>query len=97
MRAVHDVVITRDRRTSLAFIQHGNTDDGYVYELVCPWCAMSVHKLATHPEADWPDVLDAMKVYQDSHDHVCPHSRSGTFSVEKATKPLNTEKLIREE
>jgi hypothetical protein len=97
MKRVHDIVTTRNRRSTVSFIQHGNTDDGYVYELVCPWCATSVHKLSTHPDAEWPEVLNVMKSYQDPHDRVCPNSDSGRLNVERATAPLNTEKLIREE
>jgi hypothetical protein len=96
MRKVHDILTTRNRRTTVSFVQHGNTDDGYVYEIVCPWCANTVHKLTAHPEAEWPDVLDTIKSYQDPHDRVCPMVR-GRVSVEKAQKPLNTERLIREE
>lgn len=97
MKSVHDIVTTRDRRTSISFIQHGNEDDGYVYELVCPWCATSIHKLTAHPEAEWPDVLNTMKSYQDPHDRVCPQSGNGVPSVEITRVPLNTTKLIREE
>ena len=97
MKKVHDIVTTRNRKTSVAFIQHGNTDDGYVYELVCPWCSTSIHKLVAHPEAEWPDVLKTIKSYQDPHDRVCPQSGSGVFAVERTTTPLNTSKLIREE
>jgi hypothetical protein len=97
MKKVHDILTTRNRRTSISFIQHGRAEEGYIYELVCPWCEMSIHKLTCHPEAEWPDVLDTMKSYQDPHDRVCPNSGSGVLSVEKAQTPLNTERLIREE
>ena len=65
MKRVHDIVTTTDKRTTVSFVQHGNVDDGYVYELVCPWCASAVHKLSTHPEVTWGEVLNAMKVYQE--------------------------------
>ena len=97
MKRVHDIISTRNQRCHIAFIQHGNVDDGYVYEIVCPWCETSLHKLSTHPEAEWPEVLDVMKTYQDIHDRVCPNSRSGIFNVQRTTTPLNTEKLIHEE
>lgn len=45
-KPVHDILSETGQeghqRRPVAFIQHGNAEDGYTYEGVCPWCGSTI-------------------------------------------------------
>jgi hypothetical protein len=85
---LHDVVIS--------FIQHGTKEDGFTYENVCPWCSCTVEKVTANPEAEMSRILKRLREGMYRHIWTCTHRNSYRLLVEKATSPLNTEKIIKE-
>lgn len=109
-RLVHDILSeggeaapgVKAQRRPVAFIQHGNKEDGFTYEGICPWCGET---LAYIPEKNtkvvgglyrvllyaqklhWPNCTVAAKM---STLHT-PSDRM-EMAVEITTKPLNVEK-----
>lgn len=97
MRKVHDILTAKARRHDivLSFIQHGNTEDGYVYENICPWCAGTIEMVTVHPEAEMPVVLSRLREGMSKHIWTCVRRGSYKIQVEKTSAPLDTEKVIK--
>ena len=98
MKRVHDIRYTKMGSVSLpvAFIQHGNKEDGLIYENICPLCAATLEKVTTHPEAEMTTVLNRLLQGSVRHYQFCPQRGSDTLHVEITTTPLQTEKIVRE-
>lgn len=100
MRLVHDVVALTNKahtkRAVIAFIQHGTVEDGWKYEVVCPFCALTIG----HVE-DKEDMLTTEQLYKEVYNVTNTHMKScsgGGFKlvVAKAVKPLGVDKLVKE-
>jgi hypothetical protein len=75
----------------ISFIQHGNREEGWKYEVICPFCAKTI---------GWFDDLeDELTEYQvdvlckqEMREHIsfCPHAGQ-SLGVEVTTEPLGTE------
>jgi len=105
MKKVHDIVRiivpgakialnvedAKDRHFPIAFIQWGNRDDGFQYEVVCPFCAKSIGwVIPAGPTIG--EAVQTMAPAMATHKPQCP--RFGEkFGVEIATGPMGTEKL----
>jgi hypothetical protein len=80
----------------ISFIQHGTKEDGFVYENICPFCAETLEKVTVHPEAEASIVFKRLQVGMEKHIWLCSSRGSDRLFVEQTTKPLGTEKLIKE-
>jgi hypothetical protein len=101
MRKVHDIIIGRRGSNGghpvvISFVQHGNRDDGFVYENVCPYCAVTIEKVTVHPEAAASEVYKRLQAGMHDHIYICTHRGAASLNVEKTSGPLGTEKLIKE-
>ena len=110
MRLVHDILVghvrvhagngTRPRGPVIAFIQHGTADTGWRYENVCPFCEKPVGYVndplneLTNMQL-FAELQRQMSVHMDSIRNPCAAS-GWDIHVEVATKPLGTEKIVRE-
>lgn len=104
MKQVHDILVIPletslplEFRTTVpvpvAFIQWGNAEDGYLYEGFCAWCAQ-VLCMEENPEpGSQKGIIKLLLTAMAHHYKDCPRFGSATFMVEKATAPLQTEKL----
>lgn len=98
MRRVHDILRGRagHHEIVISFIQHGTPEAGYIYENICPWCAMTIEKVSTHPDASVGAVFNRLREGMSRHVWTCIHRNSYTLQVEVTTTPLNTERIIKE-
>jgi hypothetical protein len=97
LRDVHDILFSkRTRRAFVAFIQHGTSETGYSYDVICPWCGQDLGLIEEKVEADGPEEIDPpelarqMKELARAHTIACP-SAGFRLAVKKATRPLGTE------
>ena len=102
-RLVHDILSERGalpgggvgQRRPVAFIQHGNPEDGFTYEGVCPWCGET---LGYVPKASITAVIGGLYrvllQIQKLHWQTCDAVKKGVkeFAVEITQVPLNVEK-----
>ena len=97
MRDVHAILYsTRWNRPFTAFIQHGRSETGYKYEVVCPWCGATIGEFEESMQIDGPvemsprEIATQCKEEQTMHDLKCS---AGQFRmvVRPATRPLGTE------
>jgi hypothetical protein len=95
MRRVHAIRhSTENASVCISFIQHGNEEEGFEYENICPWCATTLgfHK----PPDPYSEkaLFNLLREQMASHIQVCG---AGGFKlqVEVTTVPLNTEKKMR--
>jgi hypothetical protein len=109
-RLVHDILSEAGQgpkgevlqRRPVSFIQHGNKEDGYTYEGICPWCGETTtfapekstkvigglyRVLLYAQKLHWPS-CEAQKKMSSLH---IPSDR-WDMAVEITTKPLNVEK-----
>lgn len=111
MRQVHDIinfilprplVVTEDTPKGplafpVAFIQWGNTEEGYQYEVICPWCAKSIGWVQPAIDGHFDEVKKQMAIAMARHYQNrtldCARFGASTFDVTRATAPLGTEKL----
>jgi ABC-type molybdate transport system substrate-binding protein len=97
MRKVHEIFINpRNRLQVVAFIQHGTSDQGFVYENVCPFCSVTIEKVTTHPDAEMSKVVDRLRTGVGEHLRVCVRRHSPNLDVQKTAVPLDTEHLVKE-
>lgn len=109
MRRVHDILHTsggfadpagrsvkKTFRLHIAFIQHGNAEEGYKYENICPYCAETLEMVTVNPAAEMERVANRLLQGVVRHYRFCVHRGTGKLQVEKTDAPLNTSKLIRE-
>lgn len=102
-RLVHDILAehgsTPDggqmQRRPVSFIQHGNKEDGFTYEGICPWCGET---LCYVPHAQTKVVGGLYRILlhqQKIHWQSCTANTIAgprEMAVEVTTKPLNVEK-----
>lgn len=105
-RLVHDILSEsgtgpegqKMQRRPVSFIQHGNLEDSFVYEGICPWCGTTLgyapRELVNKTIGGLYRVLLSM---QKMHWPSCEVSKEGIedkeFAVWITDKPLNVEKL----
>jgi len=97
LKKVHDILSEKGGRRPVAFIQYGNVEIGFKYELVCPWCAKSIC-IVENPTKQQSTLYKALlKKYQELHWNTvesCPAIEDNHgLQVEITTVPLNTEEL----
>lgn len=99
-RLVHDILSETDgngsQRRPVAFIQHGNKEDGFTYESICPFCGDTLSYI---PEKNtkvigglYRVLLYSQKLHWDTCKQNSAINPPRSFAVEISTKPLNTEK-----
>lgn len=90
----------RLQRRPVAFIQHGNKEDGFTYEGVCPWCGLTLCYVPDTQTKVIGGLYRVLLSQQKAHWVTCEmFTKSGTLhfgqkemAVEVTTVPLNTEK-----
>jgi hypothetical protein len=105
-RLVHDILSEFRNgvaRRPVAFIQHGNPKDGYMYEGICPWCGEQVGFVKQETVRKtigglYRILLSLMKLHWTSCEafkKVNPLAVDtyDNMAVEITKKPLNVEKL----
>lgn len=91
MKKVHDILYTK-RGACVAFIQWGNSEDGFRYQVVCPYCARDVGWVDDHEdELTLGQLHAALRMEIREHISFCPYP-GGKFLVELATERLHTDK-----
>lgn len=98
-RLVHDILSETDgrlnQRRPIAFIQHGNPDDGFLYEGICPWCGTTlcyVEDIQTKVIGGLYRILLSAEKEHWSECSANSFPFPQDFAVEITKKPLNTEK-----
>jgi hypothetical protein len=75
MRAVHDILYDKSPGAApgpCAFIQHGNPETGYEYEVVCPFCSNTVgDRIGSPDDFTYGWLLGEMKSLMSVHVRVC--------------------------
>jgi hypothetical protein len=98
-RLVHDILSQPNRRKPVAFIQHGNPSDGYTYEAICPFCAVTIEHVKPHTDRV-DDLYNTLLRSQKQHWLFCPANKGIAYAtdmqVEIATAPLHTETPLKE-
>lgn len=102
-RLVHSILYSRKlkNRAMIAFIQHGTRETGFRYEVICPYCAHTTGYVTEEVDDIGPVELGPkelsieMKRLMSIHLPKCTDSWT-KVKVQKATRPLGTEKIIRE-
>lgn len=102
LRPVHDIRRIRNnthkgKQATLAFIQHGTSEEGYRYENVCPFCALTVGEVSEEKdplgfpeEIPLSNLLKALYMQMTVHMKLC--TASGTkLNVQLAKHPLGTD------
>lgn len=107
-KKVHDILAEHGtgpngeqvQRRPVALIQHGNIDQGYTYEGICPWCG----ETTCYVPADQTKVIGGLYRILLSQQKIhwlatCSHRpglldkvKRSEMAVEIADKPLNVEK-----
>lgn len=102
-RTVHDILHSKklNGRALIAFIQHGTREAGFTYEVVCPYCTNTVGHVAEEVDDLGPVELSREELASEMKKLMAAHIPSCTDSwtrvkVQKATRPLGTERLIKE-
>lgn len=104
LRPVHEIVVAGfkgpdglPRKTFVAFVQHGNFEEGYEYEGVCVWCGLTTGKFQeTSPDGGPPlefslqEVTAKLVELTKVHVLKCTAGRH-RMAVQKTKIPLNTE------
>lgn len=97
-RLVHDVLFSKKlgNKPFLALVQWGSPDEGYDYEVICPWCATTVTRIEEAIEADGPMELGPKQLLEMATPHMETHRLTCTASgfsiaVVKTNTPLGTE------
>lgn len=98
MKLVHDIIrgAGKGGKVIISFIQHGTSEDGWKYENICPFCATTVGYVEDKDDMLSKEQLFKQLQHQMSfHIEVCT---AGGFklAVQKTTKPLGVDKLIKE-
>lgn len=104
-RKVHDILSESDghgnQRRPVAFIQHGNAEDGNTYEGICPWCGETIcYVPSAVAKSAIGGIYRTLLAQQKIHWTSCKSipSKLSTdpkqFAVEITTVPLNTEKPL---
>src|SRR5678809_21131 len=103
MKTVHDILnvqvgnMLEPKATQLAFfpvafIQHGNREEGFHYEIVCPYCSLSIGMI--DPQGDMLERNKGMAIAMAVHyKKGCSRFGAHHFLVKKADKPLGTDRL----
>lgn len=83
------------QRRPVAFIQHGNRENGNQYEGICPFCGDTTCYVAdTLVRETIGGLYRILLTHQKAHHFTCTPLYKDDFAVEIATKPLGTEKAI---
>lgn len=100
-RLVHDILSEGDKgnqRRPVSFIQHGNVEDGFVYEVICPWCGGTICYV---PKSMTMGIGGPYRIFlkmQKEHWPLCSTNNGKIapkeFAVEITTRPLNVEKAF---
>lgn len=105
-RKVHDILSetgevngVKFQRRPVAFIQHGNPEDGFTYEGICPWCGETLGYIPAEQTKVIGGLYRILLHLQKTHWLGCekcpkqfdPNSKI-EFAVEITTVPLNVEK-----
>lgn len=95
LRSVHEIIRATSKTgltLCVSFIQHGTSDDGYEYEVVCPYCARTLSRFTEDPAVELTqiDVFRACRSAQLTHVGTCTAS-GHTLKVQKAKAPLGVE------
>lgn len=109
-RKVHDILAEHGdgpngqqyQRRPVAFIQHGNREDGNTYEGICPWCGATLCYVPGEQTRVIGGLYRILLSFQKRHWlEVCSQrpsileaAKRQEFAVEVTDKPLNTEKPI---
>lgn len=111
-RLVHDILSEAGigpkgevlQRRPVAFIQHGNPEDGFTYEGICPWCGTTTCYVPDKQTKVIGGLYRILLSQQKIHWPLCekfsqisklnPTQRM-PFAVEITTKPLNVEKAFK--
>lgn len=93
MRKVHDI-LTSVIGAKLSFIQHGNKEDGFIYETICPYCSNTVGYVDDREDfLTLAQIQSSMKALMREHIEKCQFPGAATLAVELTDRALNTEKL----
>jgi hypothetical protein len=101
-RKVHDILSEagigprgeKMQRRPVSFIQHGNLEDGFLYEGVCPFCGITTAYVPkAHVDATFGGLYRVLLKLQKEHWIKCTQWKTNDFAVEITNKPLNVEKL----
>ena len=94
-RAVHNIVRMRKaHRVILSYIQHGNREEGFVYENICPFCSSTLEFVEDDDDL-YPTehhMLDHLEKKMVSHIALCPRGGHKPLMVYVSDKALGTEK-----
>lgn len=110
-RLVHDILAevgelpngTKYQRRPVSFIQHGNLEDGFTYEGICPWCGETICYVPNEQTKVvgglYRVLLHSQKMHWVETCSKRPSTLEGVqrqqFAVEKTTKPLGVEKAFK--
>jgi hypothetical protein len=95
MQKVHDILRSRKHPGVLvAYVQRGNSEEGFVYEMYCPYCGRQIGYVDDRNDAETHVLHQAMRLVTGRHIEHCQFAGSATLAVEKATGPIpGAEKL----
>jgi hypothetical protein len=102
-RLVHDILSESGQgpngeilqRRPVAFVQHGNREDGFQYEGVCPFCGETTCFVTAKLVSETIGGLYRLLLReQKAHWRAAPHLGKREFAVMITRKPLNTEKAL---
>ena len=93
MRAVHDIFTSRKHPgVKVSFIQHGTREQGFQYEVICPYCAKTVGWIDDHAGTMTNRELHSfLRKITGTHIRKCDHAGAATLAVEVTRVPLRTE------
>jgi hypothetical protein len=98
-RLVHDILSESDgkgnQRRPVSFIQHGNLEDGFTYEGVCPWCGLTIGYIPGSQTKVIGGLYRILLHLQKMHWAECEENKVNppvSFSVEITTSPLGVQK-----
>lgn len=92
MKKVHDILYHPQNGSAVSFIQWGNSEEGFKYQVICPYCARDVGwVIDTEDEMTVLQLHNALRKEMGLHISFCPYP-GGRFLVEVTQERLHTDR-----